>query len=84
MSLELLRKALKEEKLVYGERQTLKLIKLGKTQTVFLAKNCKPSIRETINEYSKHTELNIVELDVDATEIGTICKKEFPISVLSY
>jgi large subunit ribosomal protein L30e len=84
MSVEKLQKALKEKELNLGESKTLKNLKLGKVKVVFLASNCKPGVRETIKEYNKHSSFEVFELEINAAEVGTICKKQFPISILSY
>jgi len=84
MSIEALKKALKEGKGTYGIRETLKKIKQGKVTTVFLAKNCKDAVRERMHYYKKQGELTIVELEINGNEVGTLCKKQFSISVLSF
>ena len=84
MSVEKLKKALKEKEILFGENTTLKNIKKGKVKVVFLADNCKQSVRETVAEYANNASIEIIELDVNAAEVGTICKKQFPISILSY
>ena len=84
MSIERLRKAIKDKNLVLGERETLRNVKLGKTAVVFVSADCKSELKESLREYSAHGKVEIVDLDISAAEVGTICKKQFPISVLSY
>ncbi|MDP3728694.1 MAG: ribosomal L7Ae/L30e/S12e/Gadd45 family protein [bacterium] len=84
MSVEQLKKVLKEEKCTFGLDETLKNIKRGKTSTVFLANDCKASMREKIHHYKKLGKLNIIELEINGHEIGALSKKQFSISVMSF
>jgi len=79
MSVEKLKKALKEEKIIYGIDNTIKNLKLGKTKSVFLAKNCPVEIREEIKKYK----IEVIELDESSDEIALICKRPHQIIVLS-
>lgn len=84
MSLEELKKAIKDKKLTYGTNQTLQGLKLGKLSTVFLALNCPADVRNDINQYAKLADAKVVELDIPDDEIGTVCKKRHSVAVLSY
>jgi len=84
MSVEALKKALKDKTFTLGTDETIKKIKLGKVSTIFLAKDCNSSVREKILNYKKKSKLDVVELDINSAEIGALCKKQFSISVLSY
>jgi large subunit ribosomal protein L30e len=84
MSIEKLKKAIKEEKLSLGERETLRNIKLGKTKVIFMASNCKEQTKEAVEDYKKHSTLEVIQLEIDAEEVGIICKKQFPVAILSY
>lgn len=79
MSLEKLRKAIKEEKIIYGTERTLKNLRLGKTKTVFLSGNCPDSIKEKIKKYKTE----IIELAETSEELALICKRPHSITVLS-
>ena len=84
MSVEQLKKALKEEKCTFGLNETLKNVKLGKAKTVFLAQDCKALEREKILHYKKLGQLNVVELEIKGSEVGALSKKQFSVSVLSF
>ncbi len=84
MSIESLKKALKEEKLIYGKDETLKKMRSGKINEVFLSSNCPKQLREDILHYSKLASVKVSELDVPNDELGIICKKPFSISVACY
>ena len=84
MSMEDLKKALKEKKLVFGTERTIKNLKLGKAKAVFLAKNCPKATREDINYYSGLCKAAVHELEEPSDELALICKKNFPVTVISY
>ena len=84
MSVEQLKKALKEEKGTYGTDETIKKIKLGKIATVFIASDAKSSEREKVLHYKKQGDLEVFELELKSAEVGILCKKQFPVSMLSF
>ena len=84
MSVDLLKKALKDEKCTFGLNETLKNLKLGKAKTVFLAQDCNALQREKILHYKKLAKLNVVELEIKGNEVGALSKKQFSVSVLSF
>ncbi|MSR86150.1 hypothetical protein EXS74_02025 [Candidatus Woesearchaeota archaeon] len=84
MSVDQLKKALKEEKCIFGLNETLKNLKLGKAKTIFLAKDCNSIEREKILHYKKLAQLNVIELDIKGSEVGALSKKQFSVSVLSF
>ena len=84
MSLEELRKILKEKKVVFGSERTLKMLKNNKLNGIYLASNCPNKVKESIKYYAKLSNVNVVELEQANDELGVICKKPFSISVLAY
>ncbi len=84
MSLNDLKKAVKEENLVFGTERTLKMIRNRKAKKVFLSSNCDEKVREDIKRYCKLSGVEIDELKENNEEVGIICKKPFSISVLCY
>ena len=80
MSLEELKKALKEKTVIFGTIKTLKNLKLGKCKKVFLSSNCPEKVRKEIKGY----DVEVIELKEPSTELSLICKKPHNISVLSY
>lgn len=69
------------KKILIGTKMTIKNLKLGKIQKIFLAANCPENIKEDIKYYGKLTKTDIVELEYPNDEFGTLCKKPFSISV---
>ncbi len=84
MTIENLRKALKENKLILGADRALKLLKNGKVSHIFLSSNCAPGIRENLKHLAKISNINVTELKETNEELGAICKKSFSISVAFY
>ncbi|BFI73468.1 50S ribosomal protein L30e [Nanoarchaeota archaeon] len=80
-----LRKILVEEKnrVIIGSRRTIKMIKNGKVEKVFLAKNTPEEIKNDILYYSKLGNFEVEELKYTNEEIGLLLKKPFKISVVS-
>ncbi len=76
-----LKKNLKTKRLVFGTRETLKNLKLGKLEKVFVTTNCPESIRQDVSYYSSHTGTAVENLGIPNQELGILCKKQFSISV---
>ena len=71
------------DKLVIGSRRTLKYLKLGKLQKVFIAKNAPEDIKSDIEYYAKLSNVEVVSLPLDNEELGAALKKPFKVAVLS-
>ena len=84
MSLVKLREALRKEKFVFGTRETVRELKMGKVKVVFVSDDCDDGTKESIKYYSKLSKVEVVQLKQKAKEIAQVCKKNFPVSVLSY
>ena len=83
MSLEELRSALKTEKITLGSKEVLRQIQQGTAKKIFLAATCAPETRSAIKKYAALKNIAVVELSVPASEIALLCKKNYPIAVLS-
>ena len=76
------KKLIATPKAIVGTQKTLKQMRAGKVSKVYLAKNVKESTKQDIDAYSKISKVEIVSLELSNTELGTICKKPYSISVL--
>ncbi len=76
-------KLLKTKQLIIGCERTVKNLKLGNIEAVYLAKNCPKNIRDDIKYYCGMSNVKLIELKQNNEELGAICKKPFFISVLS-
>jgi len=81
--LKTIKESLKSKKVIIGTEETLKNLKNNKLKTVFLASNVKASVKDEIISLGKMSEVEVVPLDIPNSEFGTICRKPFPISILS-
>ncbi len=84
MSVARLREALRNQKLVFGSRQTLHLLKQGKVKTVFLSRDCRDWVKKSIHYYASLGKVDVVQMDQGSRDIAQLCKKNFPVSVLSH
>ena len=78
-----LKKLLKEGKVIIGTSNTIKKLKSGKLQKIWLSSNVPSGIKEDISDYSKLSDVEVVSLDVPNDELGVLCKKQFSVSVAS-
>jgi large subunit ribosomal protein L30e len=84
MSVENLKKAIKEKNLTIGTEETIKSLKKGDVKEVFVAKNCPGILRRKVKNYSEMTGATVSELEETNEEIGSICKKPFSINLCCY
>ena len=77
-----LRKLLAEKKLLIGTERTVKALKIGKIEKVFLSLNCPSKVKEDIKHYSKLSKASVSQLKYPNDELGVLCKKPYSISVL--
>ena len=83
MSLEALKEALKSEKITIGSKEVLRKLRLGEIKRVFFSSTCPQAVRETIKRYATQKKIEVVELTVPSAEVALMCKKNYPVSVLS-
>lgn len=84
MALEELRKDLKTKKPIFGSDKTLKELKTGKLNKIYLSSNCRDDVKRDIMQYAKLASVKVVELEETNEDLGVICKKPFNISVISF
>ncbi len=84
MTIQDIKKAIKEKKIIIGADITLKKLRIGKLKKIYLASNCRKDTREDIIHYAKLNNVEVINLEKTNEELGILCKKPFSISVLSY
>ena len=77
-----IKKVVKEGKAVIGTGAVLKNLKLGKLIKVFVTVNCPADVKESVKHYAELAKVDVVQLKQPNTELGTVCKKPFSISLL--
>ena len=77
-----IKKLLGTEKLLLGTERTMKALRSGTLEKIFVAANANPKIVEDIEHYKDIAKIELVKLKESNEELGTICKKSFSISVI--
>ena len=75
-----IKKHINDKKLVLGTKATIKNMKLGKLEKVFITSNCPENVKNDINYYSSIGGCKIEKLSIPNAELGVICKKQFSVS----
>ncbi len=78
-----LKKILKGEKVVIGTQRTLKELKRGSVERVFVTSNCPAAVEQDIDHYTRLSGAEKIKISLPNEELGIICKKPFSISVVS-
>ena len=81
-NIEEVKKGIKNNKASVGTALTIKNLKQGNIAKIFLSSNVPDNIRDDITHYTTITETEVVELRYPNDELGALCKKPFPISVV--
>lgn len=76
-----IKKHLGDKRLVLGTKLTLKNLKLGKIEKVFLTSNSPDNVRKDVEFYTASGNCKAVNLEIPNEELGVICKKQFSISI---
>lgn len=72
-----------KEKIVIGSKRTIKYLKLGKIEKVFISKNAPEDFKKDIIYYAKLGNVEVEELNYTNEEVGNLLKKPFKVSVIS-
>ena len=75
-----IKKLVGTKKLVIGAQRTLKSIREGKIDKVFLSSNS--PYKKDLDHYAKVSKIKVVQLEYANDELGDLCKKPYAISVL--
>ncbi|MBD3398252.1 50S ribosomal protein L30e [Candidatus Micrarchaeota archaeon] len=78
-----IRLAVESGKVGFGSRKGVKDILLGNLKLVVLAGNVPPALAEDVKRYGQLSEILLVEFPGTSLELGSICGKPFPVSVLA-
>ena len=78
-----LRMVLRTGKIVLGSKQTLKLVRHGKTKMVVVAANAPPETKKELKYYASLSNVPVYEYPGTSVELGALCGKPFPVSMLA-
>jgi large subunit ribosomal protein L30e len=76
---EMIKKAVRENKIVFGFRRTLKYIRNNKAEAVIIAKNAPEHIKKVI----MNSNVNVLIFEGSSKDLGTICGRPHPITTLA-
>lgn len=77
----IVKEAISEKKAIYGYRKAYRYLKNYKPKLVIIAKNMREDLKKDIISAVKDKNL-IKEFDGTSIDLGIICGKPFPISVI--
>ena len=77
-----IKKLMETDRLVKGTKLTLKNLKIGKLEKIFVTSNCPAEVKEDIKHFSELAKVKVVQLDITNEELGIVCKRPHLISVL--
>ncbi|MFP4524155.1 MAG: ribosomal L7Ae/L30e/S12e/Gadd45 family protein [Candidatus Woesearchaeota archaeon] len=77
-----IKKLLNDERLIIGAERTMKALRQGSLEKVYLAANPAADVKADLERHAEIGGFEKVELDVPNDELGTLCKKPFPISII--
>jgi large subunit ribosomal protein L30e len=78
-----IKQALKNKRAVIGWNSVERLIKTGKAAKIFISAKASSQVRDDVLHYSKLGGFEVEDFKGDAYELGVVCKKPFPVSVLA-
>lgn len=83
MTIAKLLEAIKENKVVFGATNTLKLLKHNEIEEIYLTSNCPEHTIEKIESAAKITNTPVNKLTENSEELAVLIKKPFSMSVAS-
>jgi len=78
-----LRLAVESGKVEFGARTGILAALLGKPKVFVIALNTPYATREKVVSYAKLSAIPVLEFDGSTMELGSVCGRPFPVSVLS-
>ena len=77
------RLAVESGKVEFGARRGLSSSLLAKSKLFVIAKNTPKDTKEKVQNYAKLSEIPVIEFPGSSMELGSVCGRPFPVSVLS-
>ncbi len=81
--LQKLRLLIGSERMVIGSERTLKYLKNGKVEEIYLASNAPEEVVADIEYYAKLANVPVYKLEIDNEELGGFIRKPFKVAVIS-
>jgi len=80
--MEEIRKLLGSEKLILGKERTLKELRKGNLQKVFIASNLDDQTKKDLEYYQEINNFELINSNMTNEELGTLCRKPFSVAVI--
>ena len=77
------RLAVESGKVEFGARSGLVASLLGKAKLFVVASNTPEDTKTKVMDYAKISEIPVIEFEGSSMELGSVCGRPFPVSVLS-
>ena len=78
-----IKKLLKENQLIIGKDETMKGLRKGTIEKVFLAKICPEGAKEEIEHYAAIASVEVVVVELENSELKEVCKRPHNIAIIS-
>lgn len=77
-----IRRAVDTGKVIFGMKQSEKSILKGKGELIIISSNANDLVKERLEEIGRISEIPSYGFDGTALELGSVCGKPFPVSVM--
>ena len=77
-----IRRAVDTGKVIFGERTAEKNVLKGIGEVLILSQNIKQATKERLEHYAKLSEIELLEFNGTAKELGSVCGKPFPVQAM--
>lgn len=75
--------AIKSGRAIIGYRESIKILKSGKTKSVIVAKNIPDNMKKEIEHNAKVSGVQMEIFEGTSKDLGVVCGKPFSVTVLS-
>jgi len=79
----LIKEGMKKKKVILGYDRVVKSIKMNRPKLIVLAKNAPEDKAKIIKHNAKIAKIDIEQYQKDSINLGLICGKPFPVSILA-
>ena len=77
-----IKSAMKEKRLIIGERSVVRGLKQNAIKSIICASNCPKDKYDDLKYYSRHVDVDVKKFKGNSRQLGEACAKPFNISVL--
>ncbi len=78
-----IRRAVDTGNALFGKKQAEKALLVDKAEAIVISRNAPKALRETISQYSGIAGTPMIEFGGTSIELGAVCGKPFPVSVMA-